>query len=99
MTPEQKRDKIRSTDRVAVLEVMDGEKPLSSMGLTDPRLFTGENRLHIVKDTQRNIWAFKYEQGGVPEPLKQKFTDFGRALKHAQDYYKTRNIKIVDVID
>lgn len=91
--------KMRSPDRVLILSIIDGKKPISSVGLTDTRLFSGENRVHAVMDDQTCLWQLKYEQGGVPQPLKCKFTSFKALLKFVGDYYKKRNIEIKQVID
>lgn len=85
--------------RIIVLKVKDGEKAKSSKGMADPRLFTGENQLLAVMNPQTCLWGFKYTNGGVPEPLKQKFTKFGDALSHARTYYASRGVEIVEVID
>lgn len=91
--------KEKKTDRIVVLRPIAGTKATSSTGLVDPRLFKGENKLHVVKEEQTNMWFFRYEQGGLPEPLKQRFTSFKLALEHAENYYKSRNVEIVEVID
>jgi hypothetical protein len=88
-----KESKERKTDRVVLLKAE--EKP---KGLVDPRLFTGENKLHVIQ-TDNGLWYFKYEHGGLPEPLKQQFTSFDLALKHAERYFQTRGIKILGYID
>lgn len=88
--------KMATPDRVLTLRVMDGEKPKSSTGNTDPRLFTGDNKLHAVMDTQTTLWKLKYDQGDVPQPLKCQFTSLKMLKQHAREYYKTRNIEIVD---
>lgn len=96
MIPLQKF-KERSDDRILVLKVKDGEKPKSSTGLVDPRLFTGENKLHLKRN--KTLWEFKYDQGGVPPQLKDRFTKFDLALDHARRYFSTRNIEITEVLD
>lgn len=83
-----------TTDRILKLKIMDDKKPLNSIGMVDPRLFTGENRIRVVKDVQTNFWSFKYDQGVTPEALACKFTNFSSALKHATLYYKNRNIEV-----
>lgn len=80
-------------DRVLLLEPIDG-KPLSSKGLVDPRLFSGENKLHAIRTDNDQLWSFKYESGAVPEPLKQKYTSFGKLLKDAELYFATRNVRV-----
>jgi hypothetical protein len=39
-----------SSDRTLVLKPIEGKKPLSSIGATDTRLFTGENTVHAIMD-------------------------------------------------
>lgn len=87
-----------SWDRVLVLETVDKKKPLSSSGLVDSRLFTGENKLHAIKDPQTNLWSFKYEMGGLPAPLKQSFTSWSMLKKFASDYFAKRNVFIKEII-
>lgn len=89
--------KERKTDRVLLLKAQDGAK--SSKGMVDPRLFNGENKLHVVMNSENLIWSFRYEHGGLPEALKQQFTNFKLAYEHAEKYFKTRGIDIVGVED
>ncbi len=91
--------KERSSDRILVLQTMEGEKPLSSMGIIDPRLFNGENKLHAVRDARNSLWSLKYEMGSVPEILKQRFVSFPSLMQHTTKYFNRRNIQIVDIID
>lgn len=90
-------DKMASPDRVFKLSVIDGTKPKNSIGMVDPRLFTGENKLHVKKDPETCFWYFELDQGGLPLPLKCKFTGFKAAEKKAREYYLGRNIKIDEV--
>jgi hypothetical protein len=90
--------KMRNPDRILVLSLIDGKAPKSSTGMIDPRLFTGENKLHAKMDVTTNFWYFQYDSGILPEPLKQRFTSFKMLLKHAEDYFKTRNLEIKQVI-
>ena len=90
--------KMAKTDRLIALSVIDGKQPMSSTGLVDTRLFSGENKLHAIKDPQTCMWAFKYEQGGLPPALKsQRFTSFNALIKYAGDYFRKRNIEIKEV--
>lgn len=91
--------KERKSDRVLVLKVKDGEKAKSSTGLIDPRIFNGENKLHAVQDPKNLLWSFRYDAGGLPPPLKQKFTNFTTLLNHAKIYFSKRNIEIVEILD
>lgn len=91
--------KMRSPDRILVLKVKDGKAPIASTGLIDKRLFTGENNLHAIMDMQTCLWTVKYDNGGLPEPLKQQFTSFSSLLKHTRAYFHKRNVEIVEVKD
>lgn len=90
---------VRSVDRVLVLEPIDGKSPLSSTGMVDPRLFTGENKLHAIKDEQTALWHFKYDMGVLPPQLKQEFTGFPKLKTFADNYFKKRNIQIKEVLE
>lgn len=89
----------RNPDRVFVMSLIDGKAPKSSTGLVDPRIVTGENKLHAVKDKETCLWYFRYDDGGVPEQLKCRFTGFKDAKKYAEVYFRSRNIKITEVLD
>lgn len=94
--------KMRASDRVLVLEVIDGKKPLSSTGLVDIRLFKeGDegNKLHAVMDPETCMWTFKYEKGILPPALKGQYTGFKALKKHAEGYFEQRNIRIKEVKD
>ena len=90
--------KMSNTDRVLILEPIDGKLPKSSIGNTDPKLFTGENKLHVIKDEETCHWSLKYEAGSIPESLKQTFTSFKMALKTVENYFANRNIRVKEVI-
>jgi hypothetical protein len=94
-TPESN---VKTSDRILVLKPKEGAVK-NSMGVTDNRLFTGENQLHCYLEPNADLWAFKLEKGGLPGPLKQKFTKFSMALEHAKKYYASRNVEISQVID
>lgn len=91
---------IRSTDRVLELAPMEGETALSYSGAPDKRLFTGEQKLHLKMDPQSCLWYFQWEQNGIiPGGLKGRFTGFRAGLKHAEDYFKKRNVRITQIRD
>lgn len=98
MTYEPMETKMHSDDRVIELTPVDGKKPLSGTGITDARLFTGENKLHAVRD-ETGLWSLKYEQGSIPEVLKQRFTNFNALKDFAERYYKRRNILVKEIVD
>ena len=90
---------IRGDDRVLKLKIVDGKKPMNSIGMTDPRLFKGGNQLHVILGPN-NLWSYRYETGALPPTLRdQRFTTFQSAHNYASDYFKTRNIEIEEVID
>lgn len=92
-------DKNRKTTIELVLRPMQGERAKSSHGVIDPGLFTGENVLYLVQDTQTSFWYPKYRRGQLPEPFKQRFTSYNKLFDHVQDYLKKRNIEIVEIKD
>lgn len=92
-------DNNRKSKRELVLELMDNKRPLNSIGQVDPRVFKGGNKVYLVQDVQYMLWYFKYESGIIPGGLNQKFTRFDEALEFAKKYFKSRNLKVVDVID
>jgi len=87
---------LRSYDRILVLKK---DSPKTDTGLLDPTLFEGKNSLHVVMDQSTLLWSFRYEHGVVPIAFRNKFTSFKQAKEHAETYFKTKKIKIVDVKD
>lgn len=92
-TPEEKN---HTPERELVLRPMEGKKPLNGIGLVDPRLFKGGNKLHAIM-AEDGLWYCKYADGNVPEPLKIKFTTVKKLVEHVKAYFETRNIEIVEV--
>ncbi len=93
-------DNVRSTDRIISLSVIDGEKPKSSTGLVDTRLFTGEQQLRLKMDPQTCLWKFQYTNNGMlPEGLQGQYTGFKAGIKAAEQYFLKRNIKITEIKD
>lgn len=87
---------MQPTDNILVLEKID---PKGDTGLFDPEVFKGKNNLHVVMDPSTCLWSFKYERGLVPPALKDRFTSLNFAKQHAEIYFATKNIKIVEVIN
>lgn len=91
---------LRSSDRVLELAPMEGMSPLNNQGLVDKRLFTGEQKLHVKMDPSTCLWYFQWEHNGViPGGLKGQFTGFKSALKHAENYFRQRNVQVTKVVD
>jgi len=92
-------DNNRKTKVELVLQVQEGKLPTSVSGLVDPRLFKGGNKLYMVQDPSSMLWGFKYDIGGIPSGLNQRFTNREKALEFAKTYLKTRNLEVKEVID
>lgn len=91
---------VRSTDRVLELSPIKGASVLAASGAVDNRLFTGEQKLHLKMDPSTCLWYFQWEQNGIlPGGLKGKFTGFKSGIKHAEDYFKKRNVQITQIRD
>jgi len=90
----------KANDRIFKLEIIDGTKPKSSIGLVDSRLFKdGEDatRLHLKYEGDSGLWAFAYNKGNIPPALTSKFTGVRQARQFAETYFANRNIRIVEV--
>lgn len=92
-------DNNRKTKIELVIGLIDNKAPLNVIGQVDPRLFKGGNKIYLIQDPQYMLWYFKYEFGAIPGGLNEKFTKFNDALEFGKKYFKTRNLKIIDVID
>lgn len=90
-------DKMHSPTRELKIAPKPGKK--GKPGLVDPGLFTGEtNHLYIIMDEYGN-WAFKFQNGILPEPLRAKFTRASKAITHAKQYFDKRDLEVTEVID
>lgn len=94
---ELEKTKMHQIDRVLRLKVKDGKKPITSTGLVDPRLFSGENTMHVIMNKWDCMWRFEYEHGMLPPVFNQRFTSFSKAKKFAEEYFNRRNIEISEV--
>ena len=92
------KDKMRSTDRIMHLELMEGT-PLSAAGLLDNRLFKGGNRLHAIRDPMNSLWYMEYDNGILPQPLRQRFSSFNKLYDYAVAYFAKRGVKISKIDD
>jgi hypothetical protein len=93
------QDKMRKEDRELVLRPIDGKTAISTIGLMDKRLFTGENVLHAICDKQTRLWYMKMDTGILPTQLRVRFTSFSKLLDFAKSYYRKRNVEIVEIRD
>jgi hypothetical protein len=93
------KDKLKKNDRIFVLKVIDGEKPLSSIGMVDKTLLTGGNAMHARHDPQTGYWTCSYEHGAIPEAISGRWMSYQQLLFDVEAYLKKRNIEIEKVID
>lgn len=91
---------LKSSDRILELLPMEGKSPTDYRGQVDSRLFTGEQKLHVKMDPTTTLWYFQWDTNGViPGGLQGRFTGFKSALRHAEDYFAKRNVRVVKVIE
>jgi len=83
-----------STDRILMLQPSD--TPRRVTGMVDKRLFTGDNKLHAIQDA--GLWFLRYEQGALPRPLQQRWTNFNQLMKFTTTYFNSRNVDVKEVI-
>jgi len=93
------KQKNRSEDRVLVLKVMEGKSPITTGGMADKRIFSGEPNLHAIRGPFDNLWRLRYIHGVLPRPFQQSWTSFSSLLDFAKGYFAKRNIEIVEVQD
>lgn len=92
--------KMKSNDRIFVLEKMEGKDAVSTKGLVDNRLFTGENKLHAKLDPTNSQWYLQYDSGLVPEALRDnRWTSFGKMKEYVEAYFNKRNIRIKQIVE
>lgn len=87
--PEILKEKMRSEDRILVLEPIGEQKSLVDT----------TQELHAIRGPFDNLWRLKYRRGIVPPALKVSFTSFPQLFKYTEGYFRNRNIKIKEVID
>lgn len=88
---------VRKNDRILVLSKIDPKN--KDTGMFDPKVFSGENNLHVVMDLITGLWTFRYERGIIPGAMKGRFSSFKEAYNFAEAHLKTKNIKIIEVLD
>lgn len=90
---------VRNDERTLVMQRIPGQNVLTNTGMIDNRIYKGETNMKIVRDPTTMMWNFKYEHGVLPEKLKCTFTSFREIIRFANDYFKKRNLEIVEIID
>jgi len=93
------RDRLKSNDRIILLKKMEGKNTLDSKGMVDNRLFSGDNKLHAILDSETGLWSLKFEKGLMPGALDAKFTKFSKVVEKVKEYYDKRNVEIDKIID
>lgn len=94
---DRRRSKMKSDDRILILQPMEGKAALSAAGAVDKRLFNGENKLHAIYDEAKGIWSMKYDMGGLPGGLQGQFTVFSELVNTARAYFRKRNVEITEI--
>ena len=87
-----------SNDRIFVLETLPGKTAINSTGSYQADIFR-DNRLHGIMEPATCLWYCSLDNGVVPGALKQKFTSFSRLRTHVENFLKTRNLRVKEVID
>lgn len=82
-------------ERTLILEREDPKSKDNAM--LDPGAFDGKNPIRIIQDPTTMMFSFSYKHGVVPASLRTRFTSFNLAKAHAEQYFKTKKIKIVDI--
>ncbi len=85
--------KMLGNDRVLKLTQRE---PGTSPGLIGTEVFKGVNDLHAMYNTETGLWYFKLDRGEIPQALKQHFTSFSHAFKHAKTYFEGKKINVVE---
>ena len=83
------KEKMRSEDRILVLEAV-GEQT---------SLIDTTQELHAIRGPFDNLWRLRYKHGIVPGSFKQSFTTFPKLVSFTTAYFKTRNIRIKEIVD
>jgi hypothetical protein len=93
------KDKLKKDDRILEVKVLDGEKPLSSIGMVDKRIFQGGNKLHAFYNPMTGFWKLRYEVGVIPGKLMNNWLSFDQLLADTDKYLRSRNMYISEVLD
>lgn len=91
--------KMKSNDRVFVLEKVEGTQGKSTSGMIDNRLFDGGNKLHAKLDPHSMLWSVNMDKGLVPQVLKQQWTSFPKLKDYVTSYYANRGVRVKEIIE
>jgi hypothetical protein len=95
----RRKAKMHNDNRIFVLQPMEGRPTLSSSGSVDNRLFTGENKLHAIRDIKKGMWFLRYDNGATPSGLDVTFTDFTLLVEFVKAFYIRRNVEVTEVLE
>lgn len=65
-------------------------------------MFQGDKQLHAIQEA--GLWRLQYKSsdgsgaGNLPEPLKQKWTNFNQLIKFLIPYFESRGVKVDEII-
>lgn len=65
-------------------------------------MFQGDKQLHAIQDA--GLWYLAYKSsdgtgaGNLPEPLKQRWTNFNQLLKFLISYFEARGVKVDEIV-
>ena len=88
-----------STDRILMLEKIEGEPTRNARGEVKNGMFNGEQKMHAIRDQGTNFWKLQMERGLLSETLKQQWTTFGKLKIYLDEYLKRRGLRIKEIID
>ena len=91
-------NKNHAPTREIIIKPMEGFKTLDSAGVVDTRLWKGGNSIYAIMG-DGGIWHFQYQSGILPEALQGKFTALSKLVTFAKEYFRKRNLEVVEVKD
>src|SRR5271167_4518301 len=92
-----------SSDRVFKLIAANDVVLMSRKRTTfNAHMFQGDKQLHAVQDS--GLWYLVYKTldgrgaGNLPEPLKQRWTNFNQLIKFLVPYFESRGVRIEEIL-
>lgn len=95
----QVKDNNHSSERILVLEAIEGATIKDTKGNTRNSLFQGADNVKAIRMPNSNLWEFKLNSGGLTEAMRQKFTRFADLHKFAVKYFERRGLRIKEIIE
>lgn len=91
----------KARDRIFKLKVMEGMKALNTSGIMDNRIYKegSQTSLHAVQQ-ETGLWKLHVENGTLPPSLTNvQFTNFNLCRRSIEQYFNTRNIEIIEIVE